>query len=183
MHSAIAIERRRRLRAAAFDTAALLIALTGALAIALLWLLLRTRAGRFDAGEGDSVLAASLIAAATPVWAAWMTLSVRRSGATPGQRRRALAVLAAPRAQADRYAPAGARYVRLALHPLATAAWLWLALVALVAGLPWLPLALAVIAVIVALGGVISLAMLLLQPRGTLLLHDRIAGTQLVSLS
>lgn len=168
------IARRSRLLAFALDAAGLLLAFGVALVLAMAWLLLRTGAGRFDAGDGDSVVAASMLGAAPAAWVAWLASSVQAAARTPGQRRAGLAV--------ERLdgAPATAPYVRLALHPLALPAWLWLALVALVGGLPWLPGAALVVAALLAAAGVGSFVLLLVRPTAPAL-HDHLARTRLVA--
>jgi hypothetical protein len=162
--------RRVRLAAAAIDAAVLLVLLTGTLIVALAYLLARTAWGRFDVGLGDALVAASLLGAGVPAWAAWQLARLQLEGATLGQRRLGLAV--------EARAP-WRRLARFAAHPLAVPVWGWLALTALIAGLPWLPLLPALAGGLVLLAGLVSLAMLAVDPdaRG---LHDRLAGTRLV---
>lgn len=167
--------RRRRLVASAIDAATGLLALAFGVVLSVAWLLPRTDRGREDVASGDAMIAAALIAATLPAWAAWTVLSVRRHAATPGQRRVRLRV--APVEGARAYT----RYVRLAVHPLALPLWGWLTLSALLSGLSWLPLLPIVGGGVVALAGVVSLLMLLVRP--TLRsVHDRIARTELVPL-
>ncbi len=71
------------------------------------------------------------------------------------------------------------KVTRLALHPASLPVWGWLIVITLLPGLPWLPLAPIVVAVGVALGGVVSTVMFLGWPAARPP-HDLIAGTRLV---
>lgn len=167
--------RRRRLAAAAIDAATGLLALASGVVLSVAWLLPRTDRGREDVANGDALIAAALIGAALPAWAAWMVLSVRRHAATPGQRRVRLRVVPVEGARAY------TRYVRLAVHPLALPLWGWLTLSAFLSGLSWLPLLPIVGGGVVALAGAVSLLMLLVRP-ALRSVHDRIARTELAPL-
>ena len=171
--TALTVRRRRRIGAAAIDAATALLALAAGLLVAAAWLLLRTDFGRTDVGEGDGVAAASLVGATMPAWAAWLALRVRRDGATVGQRRAGLTVV--PRSQARGWPP----QLRFAIHPLALPLWGWLALTALLSGVPWLWLLPVLMSAVIALAGVVSFALLLLWPQRRAI-HDLVAGTTLV---
>lgn len=162
--------RGERLAAAALDAAVLLGLLTGALIVALAYLLARTAWGRFDVGLGDALVATALVGATVPAWVALQCASLLAAGASVGQRTLGLAV--------EARAP-WRRLARLAAHPLAAPAWGWLTLTTLIAGLPWLPLLPAVAGALVLVGGAVSLVLLLARPEAPAL-HDRVAGTRLV---
>ena len=193
------IDRRRRLAAVGFDVAAVFVATLAAVVIATLWLLLRSGLGRDDAGGGDAVLALSLVAAVVPAWALYVGAALWRGGLTPGQRRMVVAVEArgagealAPfdglRVSGEVLEPGGhgsasrwRRALRLAVHPISLPTWVWLALTALLTGVPWLWLPFALAAGGVALAGAASLVMFLGWPSMPAL-HDRVAGTSLTAL-
>ena len=197
LDSARTIDRRRRFAAAGFDLAGGFAATFVALVIAALWLLLRSGLGRDDTGEGDAVLALALVAAVAPAWTLYAGARLCRGGATPGQRRMALAV-GAPAASAPFdglrvsgeilkpdvarepiAAPRWRRGLRLAVHPLALPAWTWLTLSVALTGVPWLWTPVAAVAGAVALAGAASFALLLVRPSMPAL-HDRLARTALV---
>ena len=166
------ISRRRRLAAAAIDATGALLTVAAGIVVAAGWLLLRSDLGGTDVGDGDAVAAASLVGATLPAWAAWLSLRVRRDGSTPGQRRAGLLV-----ARGAAMTP-WLRQLRLAIHPLALPLWGWLALTALLSGLPWLWLPPLVAGVAVALAGLVSFALLLARP-DLRAVHDLIARTEL----
>jgi hypothetical protein len=169
----VAAGRRRRLAAVCVDLATALGAALGGVAVAMLWLLLRTAWGRDAVASGDAIVATALVLAVLPAWVTWQLARVRRGAGTAGQSRLGLAVVPAPNADAR------ARLLRCAWHPLATLAWLWLAAVAvlleqwpiasacLVGAAAWIVLALA------------SAALLLRDPAAPTL-HERFSGTRLV---
>ena len=142
--------------------------------VATVWLLLRTGFGRADVGGGDAVAALSVVGATLPAWAAWLALTVRRDGCTPGQRRARLFVELAAAAATTPWR----RQVRLAAHPLALPLWGWLTLTALLSGLPWLWLPVAAGGMAVALAGLLSFALLLARPELSAI-HDLLARTRL----
>ncbi len=200
LDSARTIDRRRRFAAAGFDLAGGFAATFVALVVAALWLLLRSGLGRDDAGEGDAVLALALVAAVAPAWTLYVGARLWRGGATPGQRRMALAVGVAravgPAAPFDGLrvsgeilkpgvdvgpldAPRWRRGLRLAAHPLALPAWAWLTLSVALTGVPWLWTPVAAVAGAVALAGAASFALLVVRPSMPAL-HDRLARTALV---
>jgi hypothetical protein len=192
------IDRRRRLLAVGFDVGGGLVAMLAALAIATLWLLLRSGLGRDDAGGGDAVLALSLVAGVAPAWAVYLGAALWRGGMTPGQRRAGVAVQSRGSGEASApfngprvsgalvepgEAPGTARWrraLRLAVHPISLPVWGWVALTALLAGVPWLWLPFALATVAVALAGAVSLVLLLVWPSMPAL-HDRVAGTSLAA--
>ena len=163
------VTRRARLSAVAFDLALLAASILAATVLAAAWLLLRTEAGALDVGRGDAAVAAALFLAASPAWAALLTLEIVSRGATPGMRRAGLTV--------DGRTPA--RLIRFAVHPASAAPWLWATVVASLATVPWLPIVLASMTIVVAAGGILSAALALRRAdaRG---IHDVIAGTSMV---
>ncbi len=167
--------RLRRLGAATADVVALWIAIIGVLIVANLYLLVRTAAGRYDVGDVDSLIAVTFEASIVPVWVAWQVFSVVRTGATAGQRLLGLRVETLPRAHA------GARFLRMALHPVSAPAWLWLALMIWLAGAPRaLSLTPVMGAAAVVAAGVASGVILLVRPPGARAIHDRLARTRIV---
>ncbi len=124
-----------RLAAVTLDALTLLLLLLAGAAVAFLWLLLRSSAGRYDAGTGDTLIATALIGAIVPGWTAWQAVRLQRLGATFGQARLGLAVEGAP----------WRRVARLLLHPLSLPLWSWVLLTLLLAGAPavWLLLTIA----------------------------------------
>ncbi|MCK9486507.1 MAG: RDD family protein [Dehalococcoidia bacterium] len=140
----------------------------GALAGGTAWLLVRTEAGTRDVPSGDAAFAFALLLSAVPAWLTLLAFSLATRGATPGQRSRHLEVQGAP----------WRRVVRLAVHPLGAAGWLWLAVVAMIAILPTLALLFASLGVTVLAGGVLS--SLLALRRGEPGVHDRVASTRLI---
>lgn len=134
------------------------------------WLLVRTDWGRDDVTAGDATFAAALLLAATPAWLAWTAVRLVQRGATPGQSRCRLRVVARPRR----------RLLRLACHPISVPGWLWLSIVAALASFESLALALATAAVGAALAGLVTAARVVLLPRARGL-HDLVAGTRLVA--
>ncbi|MYB40948.1 MAG: hypothetical protein F4X76_01915 [Chloroflexi bacterium] len=169
---------RVRLLAVAIDAASLLVLLLGGLAVAFVWLLIRSSAGRYDAGTGDTLIAATLIGAIAPAWTAWQATRLYRLGATFGQARLGLAV-------------EGARWrraLRLLLHPISLLLWGWLLITLLLAGAPplWLLLTLVNSAAVIFLLWVGAL--LVSVARGSewrhgRLPHDWLARTRLVQRS
>ncbi len=168
-----ATSRRGRLAASAIDAGAALALLAAAVAVAMLWLLLRTDLGRDDAGAGDAVVAASLVAATIPAWTAWLVARLWRDGATPGQRRRGLTLAASD-------GPRWRSLARLAAHPLSLPFWLWLTVTAALAEIPWLWLVPTIAATTVTLVSLASLALLLAQPQRRAV-HDLLARTRLTA--
>ncbi len=167
--------RLRRLGAAAADVVALWIAIIGVLLVGNGYLLVRSAAGRYDVGDVDSLIAVALEASIVPVWVAWQVISVAATGATAGQRRLGLRVEALPSAHA------GARYLRMALHPIAAPAWLWLALMIWLAGAPrTLSLTPVLAAGVVVAAGIASGVILLARPPGARAIHDQLARTRIV---
>lgn len=166
------INRRRRLLAAGLDAAGVFAATAVALVIATIWLLSRSGLGRDDAGDGDAVLALSLVAAVVPAWTVYLGAGLWLDGRTPGQRR--LGVTVGPREAAQ-----WRRALRLALHPLSLPAWGWLALTAALSGLPWLWLPVAAAAAAIALAGAVSFVLLAVRP-SLPSVHDRLTRTMLL---
>ena len=165
--------RGERLAAAGLDAgggATLLVVLTGTLIVALAYLLARTSWGRLDVGVGDAFVATAIVGASVPAWTVWQLVGVHFRGATFGQRRLGLAVEGRARWR---------RLLRFAGHPVALPAWSWLALTALLAELPWLPLVPALAIVFVVIAGLVSFVTLLVRPQA-LPQHDHLAGTRLV---
>lgn len=167
--------RLRRLGAATVDLVALWIATIGVLVVANIYLLGRTSIGRYDVGDIDSLIAVTLEASIVPVWIAWQVMSVAATGATAGQRLLGLRVEALPSAHA------GARYLRMALHPISAPAWLWLALMIWLAGAPrTLSLTPVLAAGAVVAAGIASGVVVLARPRGARAIHDILARTCII---
>ncbi len=172
-----AITRRERLIAAGLDALVVLPSLVTCVALAVGWLLARTAWGRDDATSFDTSLALGILAAAPAAWLAHLGYALVTTGATPGQRARGLRVEAASsRAQAR---PRAFRALRLAVHPFAAAGWAVLALTLLLAGAWEIATVPATIATAVLLGGIGSLAVILVAPEARTP-HDRVAGTRVV---
>jgi hypothetical protein len=162
------------------DVASVVVGTLVAVVIATIWLLLRTGLGRDDAGGGDAVVALSLVAAVVPAWTVYAGAMAWRRGSTPGQRR--LGVVVQSRGSGEALAGASwRRGVRLAMHPLSLPGWSWLALTALLTGVPWLWVPFGLAAAVVALAGLASLVLLLVRP-ALPALHDRVARTSLTAL-
>lgn len=168
---AISTPRRPRLLGALRDALDLLPMLVVATALAVGWLLLRTAWGRDDARDLDSAVALAILGGAPAGWIARAAISLVTARATPGQRRHGL------------HLEAGRRAVGpwLALHPLfGSVAWAWLAGIAALATALTAALLLLAVALLVAAGGLVSLALVVLteDPRT---LHDRITGAHVVT--
>lgn len=170
------VTRRARLVAATRDAITVLPPLVAASALAIAWLLARSAWGRDDVRDLDSAIALAIVATVPPAWLARIALSLVTSHATPGQRALGLHI-EVTRAQAARTSLTMA--LRLALHPFGAVGWAWLAGVLVLASAFEAALLLAVVAVVVAVAGIVSLAIILVTPDGRAL-HDRIAGTRLV---
>ena len=161
--------RWRRLRALASDLAVLVAAEILVAALAVIWLVARTDAGRVDIGDGDAAMAMALLAGVVPAWLAWLALH-SLEGATRGQRRAGLMVEARRRRD---------RLYRLALEPRGLFGWLWLAAL-LWLGEVFLIRWVGAFALALAAGLVIaSAAQWLVRPNAAPL-HDRIARTRVV---
>lgn len=157
------------LRAFVFDLA-LLAGLQAATAtVAVLVFLIQSGGGERDLTSSAATTGWAIALAAVPAWLGLLGQGYAAHDGTPGQHRAGLAVEGTPLR----------RLVRLALHPVGMLGWGWLALVSALAALTGLALLFASAAVIVALGGLASGAIVLARP-GSLPLHDRIAGTRLV---
>ncbi len=168
------VPRRLRLAACLRDLGVLAAGLSAAALTAFAFLLARTAAGRFDAGAGDTALAAALMLAVPPTWVGWLAISIGRHGVTPGQHRAGLV----RRTTHPCSLPRVRRLLGAALHPLTVPVWLWLcAMLALLAvpALPWLVLAWSGI---VSVGAVGSLALLLSGWRSATI-HDQVSCTRL----
>lgn len=155
-------------RSALYDALVLAGWLAVSAAAAMGWIVARSSGGAVDLAEADAQIAAALVLAALPAWFAWYGNGVIE-GRTRGQVRTGLHVEGSTRR----------RLVRFAAHPLAIPVWVWLGLVALAAGLPWVGVAILVVTVALGLGALGTLLGWLLLP-GTLAIHDRLAGTRLV---
>lgn len=167
------LTRRGRLLASLRDLLSLLPLLAVTTLIAVAWLLARTAWGRDDARDLDTAVALAIAAAAPPVWLARIAFGLLTAQATPGQQAQRLSV---------EVTGARTRYplaVRLALHPFGAIGWGWAA--GVIALAQWYAAALAVgaVAAVILLGGLVSLAIVLVAP-GARALHDRAAGTRLV---
>ncbi|MPZ99804.1 MAG: hypothetical protein GEU80_10810 [Dehalococcoidia bacterium] len=160
--------RRERLAAATFDLVTLCLALAVAGLVATLFLLLRTGLGATDVGDVDAMLAFAALSASVPTWTAWYALRLL-DGASRGHAAAGLRVRG----------PAAGRLLRVVVHPLGAPFWLWLAGLAGLLGGRTAAQPFAVVAGVVVLGGVVSLAMLLVRP-GARALHDRAAHTTLL---
>ena len=168
--SAAPVARWARLRALGRDLGALVAAETVVAALAVLWLVARTEAGRMDIGDGDAAIAMALVGGVVPAWLAWLALHSLQ-GATPGQRHAGLLVAAQrPRDH----------LLRLALDPRGLVGWLWLAALLWLGEarlLRWLAL--------FALAGVVAIvaasAWLWLFGPHARALHDRLSRTTLVA--
>jgi len=165
--------RGARVRATLFDVGALLAGGAVALLVGVLYLLVRTSWGTYDAGDFDSALATALLLAVPPTWMAWMLTSITERGATPGQRRAGLVV--ANREGGRRWA----RLLRMALHPLSVPFWLWSGAMFLLLGTPLLAILVLLWAGVVMIGGLISMVMFAIRPR-TPAIHDLLARTRVV---
>ena len=169
------IDRRRRLLAVALDVLALLPPLVVTSTLTIAWLLARTGWGREDVRDLDSAIAVAILGAAIPAWIANLAFDLVPSRATRGQRAVGLRIETAGTSMLLALA------IRLASHPTTgTLAWAWLAGVFVLAGAFTLAALAGVLALVVAVAGLLSLAMLLVAP-GARGLHDRIAGTRLAS--
>ncbi len=159
---------RKRVAALATDLVFGGMASLSATLVAGAWLLVRTGWGRDDVGAGDATFAAALLLAATPAWLAWTALRLARDGATPGQARYRLSVRGGTRQ----------RLTRLACHPTAVPGWCWLAVLAATARMESIAVAGLGVGVVVALGGLVTAARILIHPEARAL-HDLVAGTRL----
>jgi hypothetical protein len=162
--------RGQRFRAVARDLLPLATAEAVSIALVTVWLLVRSGAGGRDLPDLDAQLAAAALLAVPPAWLAWYASGIS-SGTSSGQRSAGMRVQGS----------SVRRSLRLVLHPLAVPLWTWLALLALAAGLPYLAIPLLLATVLVALGGLVSVARWALAP-GRPGLHDVLAGTRLVVL-
>ncbi|MGE3855459.1 MAG: RDD family protein [Dehalococcoidia bacterium] len=172
---ASAVTRRARLGAAALDALALLPPLAVAGIGAVVWLLARTAWGRDDPSGVDASVALALVAAAPGAWLARVGHALVLAHATPGQHARGLRVERTREVAPDR----GAYALRLALHPFGAVGWALTAGTLYLAAAPEAALTIAAIAAIVATGGAVALAIVLVAPDARAL-HDRIAGTRVV---
>lgn len=168
-----ATPRRARLHALAGDVGMLLGGSLLATLLAFAYLLVRTSWGATDVGDFDSALAAALLLAIPPTWAAWLLISVAEHRATPGQRRAGLVLAASETARR------GAPQLRMALHPLSLPLWLWSAVMLLLLSVPVLPWLVVLWCSLIAIVGLASFVMLLVQPRSPAI-HDQLAGTRVV---
>ncbi len=141
-----------------------------AVIVAFLVLLVRTEWGRYDPGDGDSLVAAALIAAVVPGWYAWLAAGAIWDASTPGQRTVGLLVLA-PLSRRRL-----ARIGRFLVHPVSVPIWLWLAVGAALATLPWLPLLFAAIAVTMLIVAAVSAGLVIRRPAARAI-HDHVGGT------
>lgn len=164
--------RRARWSACASDLALGGGAMAVATVLGVAWLLIRTGGGARDAQSGDAAFAFALALAAVPAWLTWLAFDLATRGGTPGQRARLLVVEGAP----------WRRVLRLAVHPVGAAGWLWLAVVAAIAVLPALTLLFASVATVVLAGGIVT-ALLTVRRRGEPGVHDRVAGTKLTRIT
>lgn len=171
--------RWQRSAAVLIDLSSAALTVAVAACVATLWLLARTAWGRDDAGSGDALIATALVLAALPAWATWQVVRVRRGDGTAGQARVALTVTLSARAARVARSARTAATVRLACHPVAVTAWLWLTALALLLGANLLALASAAAAALWALAGLVSAVAVLRDPAARAL-HDRLAGTSLV---
>ena len=168
--------RGSRLRAVGYDLTGLALAVVLAFVAGIVWLLARSEAGGVDVADVDAALAAAVLLAALPAWVAWAVLGLARECGTPGQRAAGVEVvrdIEEPRSTGG-WLLAG---LGAAVHPLAVAAWLWLAAVVALAGfevVALVPLALAGVGV---LFGVLSFVLLLTRP-ALPPLHDQLAGVR-----
>lgn len=164
-----------RLLAVVIDAASLLLLLLGGAAVAFVWLLIRSSAGRYDAGTGDTLIAATLIGAIAPAWTAWQATRLYRLGATFGQARLGLIV------QGARWR----RTLRLLLHPISLLLWGWVLITLLLAGAPFIWLLVAIVNAVVVIIVLWVGALLVSVARGSewrhgRLPHDWLARTRLV---
>lgn len=155
-------------RSALYDALVLAGWLGASAVTAIAWIVLRSSGGAVDLAEADAQIAAALVLAALPAWFAWYSKGVVE-GRTRGQAHAGLAVEGSP----------WRRLVRFATHPLAIPGWVWLGLVALAAGLPWVGVAIVVVTVALGLGALGTLLTWLLVP-GARAIHDQLAGTRLI---
>lgn len=166
----VLVTRRRRVAAVTLDLAVLAGFAAIASLLALVWMLARTEAGRYDLAIGDSTLAFALVLTAVPAWAALLAVDIAVFSATPGQRRMGLAVEGGTRRQ----------FLRFAFHPVGVIVWCWLAVAANLATLPVAGLVFLAVAMTDLLGAVASVILAFRSPsaRGA---HDIMAGTRLVA--
>lgn len=163
----------RRLGAVALDAVLGIVFLLVAGIVALGWLLVTTGGGAREATGVANSIAFAIVMGAPPAWLAYLLSSAWPDiarGATPGQVRREIAVEGSP----------ARRLMRLALHPLATVGWWWLAVASWLATIPGLPLVLVSAGLLTAASGLLSVFLLAFRPQSPLL-HDRIAGTRMVN--
>ncbi len=165
--------RSARVRAALSDLGVLLGGALVAVLASLAYLLVHTSWGATDVTDFDSALAAALLLAVPPTWAAWLLMSVVEHRVTPGQRRAGLAVAR------DADAWRGARARRMALHPISLPFWLWVVAALLLLGVPMVPWAVLLWSALVGIGGLASLVLLAVRP-GTPAVHDWVARTRVV---
>jgi hypothetical protein len=162
--------RSTRLRAFATDLGVGLGIQLGFGVLGLLVFLVSTRGGDRDLSSSAASIGWAIALAAVPAWLAYLGHASAVEGGTPGQTSAGLGLQGSP----------ARRLARLAMHPVGAIGWCWLALVAAWATAPGLPLMLAAVAVTVLGGGVVSMALLARDPNAPAL-HDRLAGTRLVT--
>lgn len=165
--------RGARARAFLYDAGALAGGALAASIAGVVYLLIRTGRGTYDASDLDSAFAAALLFAVPPTQAAWLVLSVIEYGATPGQRRAGLAIARREGGWG------GARFLRMALHPLSLPAWAWLGAVLMLLGVPVPPWTMGLWGGLLILGGLGSAALFAFRPSAPGL-HDRVSGTRVV---
>ncbi len=166
--------RSRILAAVAIDIVLISGMYLGGLATALVWLLIRTDAGRIDTEEVDAVIAVAIVGAAAPAWISWTLLNAYRQLGTPGQR--IVCIRPIPNWGVAQWA----LYLRVVVSPLSLPGWLWITATPLLAGMPaWLALPAFLSTAVVLTTGIGSLAITLVRPH-TRMLHDRAARTTLV---
>ncbi|MDA1010472.1 MAG: hypothetical protein O2888_03245 [Chloroflexi bacterium] len=164
--------RARRLVAVLVDASTGLLFVVGATMGAFAWLLLVSDLGSREPGSLASSVAFSLLLATVPAWYGTLAASSwagTARGATLGQ----------ARAGCTTEGPRGRRLLRLAVHPLGSIGWWWLAGVSALATVPVVPLLLTAVGILVLAGGAISATLALVRP-SVPSLHDRIAGTRTV---
>ncbi len=134
-------------RASLHVVAGLVVAMTLAATIAVVWLFVRTGFGRTDAAASDALLGAALVLAVPPAWFAWIVMGTAPSGVETA-------------ALADR----ARRWGRLMGRPVALPIWGWLGLVGAAAGSPLAALVCAIAGLIVAIRGLVSLVRWVIGP-------------------
>ncbi len=125
----------------------LVAALALAATVAIVWLFVRTGAGRIDVAESDALLATALVLAIPPAWFVWIAMGDTWDDAGPP------AITSTPR-----------RVGRLMASPVALPLWVWLTLTATAAGLPFAAIAMALLGSVVALRVLVALLRWLVRP-------------------